>query len=336
MSIFQVLHTRISVVLSPRTVAHHQEWAKSLATACLREYSKSAMASFKCMFCGTPLTVPDNGAKTATCPNCMASLPVPDSSAMNEPVGAPESPNAVQAQKGFPFVLIPFVSPLAIMFLGVIVPMAMTKEWSGMVVSALIGGGLALVVLLGMRGRWTLFRGLWVLLFAGVWFAACLGSGIEKRAVQREFAPVQAEFAGYLPPPARIVTAARPIKLKLFPLFLHSRGKTRVERDAPSLPILAEDFRLYKDLPPSLRAVNAAEVQSVVIVDWGWDGDSRLGTCDVTVVDRKTRTILAATSLTQADTSTAPHAPDWRGTQPSIKDVLGYLQKLNIEAERTP
>ncbi len=289
------------------------------------------MSSFKCAFCGSPLSVPDTGVKTIVCPNCMGTLPLP-----SEPVGDGPLAELPNAQKGFPFIHMLLVAPLAILFLGVLLQMWLSRQWGAAAIAVVLGGTAAAVLLIRMRGRWTLFRVLWIMALSGVWVAANYHVGMRKQWVQRTFAPVQTEFAGYVPPPSRVVTASRLIKLKLFPLILHGRGKTRVESNAPTLPISSEDFKLYEELPPTLKAANAAEVQSVVVVNWGWDATTRAGTCDITVVERKTRMILAATKLTHADTSAEAHGPDWRGVQPSVKEVLSYLEKLGIEAERTP
>jgi len=264
----------------------------------------------------------------------MASLPAP-SLPLSSDGPLVDVPNAAAAQKGFPFLLLLIASPLAIMFLGVVIPTVLTKEWGAMTLSLLLGGPLALLVLFRMRDRWTLFRALWVLMLAGIWFAACYSVGFEEQSIQRRFTGVQKEFAGFVPPPARAVVTARPIKLKLFPLILHSRGKTRVESDAPSLPSYSEEIKLYRDLPETLKAATDADVRSVVVVNWGWDKNTHDGTCEVSVVERKTRTILAATTLRHVNMSSMAQSTSVPRVQPTASDVLNYLKTLTVEAEST-
>ena len=290
-------------------------------------------AVLTCRFCGLAITVQDPAATHVACPHCGASLPVDaqwnpgpgDQAGAAASTGATAAP--IEKPRRFPFISLLLVFPFATLILCTSITMVSTQQWGGLVVGLILGGGLMLVTLFRMRGRWTVGRTLFASAVVIFWLGICISMELEKSAIRKTFGPLKTEFAGFQIPDNR---QKHPIKPKLFPLFLQGRGKGDFTADRPALPQMLEEVNIYKDLPPNIKATTPEEVRSIAMIEWGWENNNTVGTCKVVVIDRKSREVVAAKTLRGPPPGAM--ASIGRATQPSEKDVIAYLSTLPLEA----
>jgi hypothetical protein len=290
-------------------------------------------AIIQCRFCGSKVIASDPSAKSINCPQCAASLPVEGLWNVNAaaiPGAPPIDPVQPPARaKGFPFFLMLLAFPFGLVIFCTALPLFVMSQWAGVAVGLAIGGSTLLFTFRAMRGRWTPGLIIWVIAFASVWIAANVKISQEKHEILKTFGPLKSEFATFA---AFKPVQPRPIKPKLFPLFIQERGEKASLPGAPALPANFDDFDLYKHLPDSLKPTSIESVETIALLEWGWRSDTHLGFCKVTVIDRKTRTVVATKTLNTA--AIPPLAiGTWYGPQPTHNDVLGYLGKLPLQAE---
>ena len=129
------------------------------------------------------------------------------------------------------------------------------------------------------------------------------------------------------------------LRPKVLPVALTKKGAKK--GDAKTPPEVAVE--LYRSLPDSLRAAGPDEVQTVVLLDYGWNywgtyhnqvagnaGNAYVGTCVVTVMDRKSRLVVASTTLESPERPPTEKltAMEWYGPQPGDEEIVKYLQGL--------
>jgi hypothetical protein len=294
-------------------------------------------AIIQCRFCGSKVIASDPSAKSINCPQCAASLPVEALWNVNaaNTVAQDTAPEERLRGKGFPFVWMLLVFPFAILILCTVIPLTVMGEWAGVCVGLFVGGGLTALTLLRMGGRWTAGRAVWAAVVVLFWCGCSVSLELEKSRVRKEFGPIQTEFANFKAP---LIFQKHPLKPKLFPLFIQSRGQSARIPNAPALPRKFDEYDLYKELPETLKAVKLEDVQSLALIEYGWQSDTHIGFCKVTVVDRKTRAVVASKSLQFKGAASTPPAPGLtmaKGPQPTKDDVIAYLRTLPVEAERS-
>ena len=334
-----------------------------------------------CTYCGARL---DAAVATADgrviCPNCKAAIAVGDVPS-TAPTAQPVAPSAdVQAikqwietaspaeldslgqavaqakgdprTKSFPYLMMLAAMPVAVVFIAAGISAVFTNEWDAVTGCFICGAGALAVLMHFMRGRWTSGRAIWTLTLLLIWSGASINVGLGKRVVL-PFKPLEVEFAAFQPPGRSAAEAASPTPLrpKLFPLVIHSRG----DRNQDPLPAMAPrhlyDIEIYKQLPPQLKPASLNEVHTVVLLDWGWTKRAEsqdknaggvhgvyLGTCEIKVIDRDTRAVIAQTTLQSNKGPTSVDAgrlsSDWYGPQPSDKDVIAYLNALSFTPDK--
>ena len=281
------------------------------------------------------VAITDPAAKHVACVHCGASLPVSVQwQAETGPTG-PTVADGVSAEtakpRRFPFISLLLVFPFGTLMLCTVIPLTTMRQLGSAFCGLLIGGGLILLALYRMRGRWSVGRALFASAVVVFWLGICVSMEFEKAGIRRKFEPLKAEFAHFKIPTS---TQQRAIKPKLFPLFVQSRGQDNYTSDGPALPLTFDEFDIYKGLPRVMRAVTADEAQSVALIEWGWQSDA-VGTCKIVVIDRKTRGVVASKTLSvpkPAESVPTPGMPAAHGTQPTAKDVIAYLSTLRLEA----
>ena len=244
-----------------------------------------------------------------------------------------EAPLAFKTR--FPFFTLLIWIPICILIFGTSIVLFVSREWGNGAFAFVVSVVPLIFAYKSMRGHWTAGRGIWIGTIFMVWMAACIGAGIEDRQYMDRFGPVENEFARYAP--GLKVSAQKP-KPKLFILLARKRAWRDDPPHAPIISTYMDDKKLFDGLPDGIRALNASEVETVAILDWGWQGPkpdmpgvaqrkALIGKCDIELVDRRTRNVIAATTLlSQEVPPTGNTVEEWHGPQPAYKEVAEYLR----------
>lgn len=199
-----------------------------------------------------------------------------------------------------------------------------------------------------LQDRWTMSRGVWA---GGV---ACLGLCVggfvgfmQYQDMRRNetLQPVAAALLAEFQQPLRLGGGpSMPIRAGgVFPLVLNPRS----ERNPVPNPNPTADFSYENCLPDHLQLQSPTdEVHTVVLLDWGWKedgvyinkltggiGGAYIGVLKITVVDRKTRAVIARTTIESPNKPPEEKrtAMAWYGSQPDIYEINQFLRKLPVK-----
>jgi hypothetical protein len=212
-------------------------------------------------------------------------------------------------------------------------------------------GGLAVVLIVfsvwRMWGFWTRGRVVWSACLTGLFALGILIAamrGREEKDLSKKFSPVVQALGDVGSLQDSLSAGLRP---KVVPVVLTKKGAKKADAKTP--PEVA--FDLYQNLPEAWKAGGPGEVQTVVLLDYGWNywgtyrnqitgntGNAYVGTCGVTVVDWKSRLVVARETLQSPEKPPESKltAMEWYGSQPSEEQIVKYLQGLPVRYSDLP
>jgi hypothetical protein len=316
----------------------------------LRAADTAAGRDVRCPVCGATVTVPR--AAPLAAPKVPATGPERVVAALNDSDDADTLGQQAARAPGIPIgalgCALPVTSSLLCFMLvflatGLSEPRTMTRwtaiDWTALGCMATLAVPATLAFLWRMRGKWTIARAVWTAFVVGVFALVSVAASrdlvSEERLVQR-FRPLIVELGDT----ASLGSAERQYRRgKLVPLVRNKRGEHRRRTGLP----LRVEYGVYRALPAALRAGVPEDAQTIVLIDYGYSyvgtyknnrtggsGGAYAGMCELTVIDRSSRSVTARRALRSSDKPPNHKitAMDWYGPQPSEAEIVAYLESL--------